>query len=414
MFLGHLPWNCVFCPGPAYPGLGPQALATGSVTGNAFAAGQPIYSGYGPEGDFFSIDPHMRTPYIQNFNLNFQQQLGSRTVLQAGYVGSKGTKLFQFLDINQPSQAQITAADLANGVSSYGVPRNYPNFFYINQEKSSANSFYHALQVSLRTSGWHGLTSQANFVWSHSIDTASDLEDFEPNQAQPQNSTNPAGDRGNSSFDIRRRFTWNFTYQLPKMDGSLSKLKNGWGVDGVLNLQDGQPWQLNYEFQGDYSGAGEGFDRPDQIGTPQYSNNPAQYLNLAAFAAPCTWDPTLNPGATDESNCVAGTRHFGNLGRNSLLGPSFKEFNFSVFKDTVLGERVTMTVRAEFFNLLNHPNFSNPLLPNFIGNIGSPDASTGRHSGYYALTATGDVGIGNPFLGGGGPRGVQFAAIFKF
>ena len=422
IFLGHLPWNCVFCPGPAYPGLGPQALATGSVATNSvtglavtpLAPGSPVYSGYGPEGDFFSVDPHMRTPYVQNFNLNFQQQLGNRTVLQLGYVGAKGTKLFQFLDINQPSQAQITAADLANGVTSYGVPRNYPNFFYINQEKSSANSIYNALQASLRTSGWHGLSSQANFVWSHSIDTASDLEDFEPNQAQPQDSTNPAGNRGDSSFDIRRRFTWNFTYQFPKMGGALSRLKNGWGLDGVLNLQDGQPWQLNYEFQGDYSGAGEGFDRPDVIATPQYSSNPAQYLNLAAFAAPCTWNPALDPGATDESNCVAGTRHFGSEGRNSLIAPSFKEFNFSVFKETALTEHVNMTLRAEFFNLLNHPNFSNPLLPNFIGDAGAPDAATGRNSGYYQLTATGDVGIGNPFLGGGGPRGVQFAAIFKF
>ncbi len=296
MFLGHLPWNCVFCPGPAYPGLGSQALATGSVatdpnTGVAvvpLTAGQPVYTGYGPEGDFFAVDPKMRTPYIQNFNLNFQQQLGSKNVLQVGYVGSKGTKLFQFLDINQPTQAQITAADLACVPdptadppvfcpSGYGVPRTVaPNFFYLNQQKSSANSIYHALQVSLRTSGWHGLASQANFVWSHSIDNASDLEDFEPNQAQPQNSTNPAGDRGNSSFDIRRRFTWNFTYQLPKMGGAMPKLKNGWGLDGVVNLQDGQPWQLNYEFQGDYSGAGEGFDRPDQISTPQYSpGNPA-------------------------------------------------------------------------------------------------------------------------------------------
>ena len=415
MFLGHLPWNCVFCPGPAYPGLGSQALATGSVSGGALAAGTPVYSGYGPEGDFFAVDPKMRTPYIQNFNLNLQQQIGSKTVLQLGYVGSIGTKLFQFLDINQPSQAEITAADLANGVTSYGTPRKYPNFFYLNQEKSAANSNYHALQASLRTSGWHGLTSQANFVWSHSIDNASDLEDFEPNQAQPQNSTNPAGDRGNSSFDIRRRFTWNFTYQLPKMGGALSRLKNGWGIDGVLNLQDGQPWQLNYEFQGDYSGAGEGFDRPDQISTPRYSpHNPSQYLNLASFAAPCSWNPLLNPGATDQSNCIAGTRHFGNLGRNSLAGPSFKEFNFSVFKDTVLAEHVTLQLRAEFFNLLNHPNFSNPLLPNFIGNIGAPDAATGQHSGYYALTATGDVGIGNPFLGGGGPRGVQFAAKVTF
>jgi len=413
MFLGHFPWNCVFCPGPAYPGAGPQALATGSPVGQ-IVKDQPVFTGYGPEGDFFSVDPHMRTPYVQNFNLNLQQQLGNRIVAQIGYVGSVGTKLFHFLDINQPSQAQITASDLANGVVG-DVPRQYSGLFYINQEQSSSNSNYHSLQASLRTSGWHGLSSQANFVWSHAIDTASDLEEFLPNQAQPQDSTTPAAERGNSSYDIRRRFTWNFTYQFPKMGGEWSKLKNGWGFDGVVTLQDGQPWHLNYEFEGDYSGAGEGFDRPDLIGTPVYSpGNPAQYLNLSAFAAPCTWDPTLDPGATDETNCVAGTRHFGSEGRNSLRGPSFKEFNFSVFKDTAITERVNLQMRAEFFNLLNHPNFANPAMPNFIADIGSPDPATGQHSGYYAITATGDVGIGNPFLGGGGPRGIQFAAKITF
>ncbi|MGO8793951.1 MAG: carboxypeptidase regulatory-like domain-containing protein [Candidatus Sulfotelmatobacter sp.] len=418
MFLGHLPWNCVFCPGPAYPGLGPNALVTGSVTGNVLTAGVPVYSGYGPEGDFFFVDPHMRTPYIQNFNLNFQQQLGGRMVLQFGYVGSIGNKLFQFLDINQPSQAQITAADLAcDCINSYSVPRTVaPNFFYLNEERSSANSNYHSLQASLHTNSWHGLTSQANFVWSHAIDDASDLEDFQPNEAQPTNSTNPGGDRGNSSYDIRRRFTWNFAYQFPKLGGSMQKLKNGWGLDGILNLQDGQPWHLNYEFEGEYSGSGEGFDRPDQIAPAQYNtSNPAEYLSLTSFAAPCTFGNPNNDGTADETNCIPGTRHFGSEGRNSLRGPSFKEFNFSVFKDTSLAEHVTMTLRAEFFNLLNHPNFVNPFLPNFIADIGAPNAGNGYAPGsYFPITATGDVGIGNPFLGGGGPRGVQFAAIFKF
>ena len=423
MFLGHLPWNCVFCPGPAYPGLGPQALVTGSAVGQ-IVAGQPVYTGYAPEGDFFSVDPHMRTPYVQNFNLNIQQQLGNKIVAQIGYVGSKGTKLFQFLDINQPTQATITAADLAcvpdqaagdYCPSGYGVPRNHANFFYINQEKSAANSVYNSLQASLRASAWHGLSSQANLVWSHSIDDASDLEDFEPNESQPTNSTNPAGDRGNSSFDIRRRFAWNFTYQLPKFGGNFARLKNGWGFDGIVTLQDGQPWHLNYEFQGDYSGSGEGFDRPDVTAPLQYSSNPAQYLNLSSFAAPCTWgNPQGNDGSPDETNCVPGTRHFGSEGRNSLKGPSFKEFNYSVFKDTAITERMTLQLRADFFNILNHPNFSNPFLPAFIADIGAPDALTGRNTGYYSLTATGDVGIGNPFLGGGGPRGVQLAAKITF
>jgi hypothetical protein len=419
MFLGHLPWNCAFCPGPAYPGLGPNALATGAVTSGAvLTASTPVYSGYGPEGDFFGVNPNMRTPYVQNFNLNVQQQLGSRAVLQVGYVGSKGTKLFQFLDINQPSQAQITAADLGcNCINSYSVPRRISsNFFYLNQEESSANSIYNALQASLKVNAWHGLSSQANMVWSHSIDTASDLEDFEPNEAQPQNSTFPAGDRGNSSFDIRRRFTWNFTYQFPKAHGGgMAKLTDGWGLDGILNLQDGQPWHLNYEFEGDYSGAGNGYDRPDVIAPLQYNfTDPLHYLNLTSFAAPCTWGNPNNDGTADETNCIPGTRHFGSLGRNSLKGPSFKEFNFSLFKDTHLTEKLNMQLRAEFFNIFNHPNFSNPFLPNFIADVGSPDAATGRHSGYYTLSATGDVGIGNPFLGGGGPRGLQFAAILKF
>jgi hypothetical protein len=439
MFLAHLPWNCGFCPGPAYPGLGPNALATGSVTGNVITPGVPVYSNYGPEGDFFTIDPHMRTPYIQNFNLNFQQQIGSKATIQVGYVGSIGTKLFQFLDINQPSQAQITAYDSGPSCAGFtfpncpiagydnggSVPRTVaPNFYYLNQEQSSANSNYHSLQASLHTNGWHGLTSQANFVWSHAIDDASDLEDFEPNEAQPTNSTNPGGDRGNSSYDIRRRFTLNFTYQFPKMGGSMQKLKNGWGLDGILNLQDGQPWHLNYEFEGDYSGAGEGFDRPDEISTPHYNtSNPNDYLDLSAFAAPCTFgNTTAVPGSNGDSNCLSGTRHFGTEGRNSLKGPSFKEFNFSVFKDTAISERLTMSLRAEFFNILNHPNFTNPFLPNFIADIGAPNAVNGADNftggyapqTYYPIQATGDVGIGNPFLGGGGPRGVQFAAIFKF
>jgi hypothetical protein len=251
-------------------------------------------------------------------------------------------------------------------------------------------------------------------VWSHSIDDASDLEDFEPNESQPTNSMNPAGDRGNSSFDIRRRFTWNFTYQFPDWGGKRSRLGAGWGFDGVVSLQDGQPWHLNYEFQGDYSGAGEGFDRPDVIAPLHYSSNPAQYLDLSSFAAPCAWGNPANDGTPDESNCIPGTRHFGSLGRNSLRGPSFKEFNYGLFKNTAVSERVTMQLRVDFFNILNHPNFSNPFLPNFIADIGAPDAATGRHTGFYPLQATGDVGIGNPFLGGGGPRGIQLAAKILF
>jgi hypothetical protein len=434
IFLGHIPYNCAFCPGPAYAGTGPAAISFAGLSGNTLSSG-PVFAAPSPLSDFFGVDPNIRTPYVQNFNLNVQQQVSSRVMLQIGYVGSKGTKLFRFRDINQPSQAQITAYDTSaaqcNGATlpncpiagfdgpdgnNFNVPRTaFPNLFYVNQEESTASSIYHALQTSLRISQWHGLSSQANFVWSHSIDNASDLEDFIPNAAQPNNSLAPQAERGNSNFDIRRRFTWNFGYEFPKIGGSLAKLKNGWGIDGTASLQDGQPFTLNYNFEGDYSGSGEGFDRPDVTGAIRYGSAPFNFLDLGSFQVPCTFGNTTAISGSGDSNCLAGTRHFGNLGRNTLVGPSFKEFNFGISKNTPITERVNLQIRADFFNLFNHPNFANPELPNFIADPATNGLNAaGRGVGNLALTATGDVGIGNPFLGGGGPRGVQFAAKFTF
>jgi hypothetical protein len=430
IFLGHFPWNCGFCPGPAYAGVGPAAISKLPLTGGALDPNTPVYDGANASalGDFFGADPNMRTPYVQNFNLNVQQAVGGKAVFQIGYVGTRGTKLFRFRDINQPSQAAITAGDLNQCTGGMVAPnctilgfdddfaaidRPYPNLFYVNMQESKASSTYHALQTSLRANAWHGLSSQVNFVWSHSIDDASDSEDFIPNQAQPTNSLNPGAEKGNSSFDIRKRFTWNFAYELPKFGGGMQKLKNGWGFDGVVSLQDGQPFHLNYYFEGDYSGSGEGFDRPDVVGPIHYGSLPFTFLDLSAFAVPCSFGNTTATTSDGDSNCLSGTRHFGNLRRNSLRGPSFKEFNFSLFKNTAINERVNLAIRAEFFNILNHPNFSSPILPGFIADPGSPSAN-GQHSGSYALSTTGDVGIGNPFLGGGGPRGIQFSAQLKF
>jgi len=433
IFLGHVPYNCAFCPGPALTGTGPAPIGAAGLAGGALDPNLPVFSGFRPLSDFFAADPNLRTPYTQNFNLNLQQQLGGRAMLQVGYVGARGTKLFRFSDINQPSQAQITAFDSGpqcagftfpncpiggfdgpDGVN-FNVPRTaFPNFFYVNQSESSASSTYHALQTSLRVSSWHGLNSSVNFVWSHSIDDASDSEDFVPNAAQPNNSLAPHLERGNSNFDIRRRFTWNFGYEFPKMSGSWSRLRNGWGVDGVLNLQDGQPFQLNYNFEGDYSGSGEGFDRPDVVGPIRYGSGPFS-VDLSSFQVPCTFGNTTGFGEGGDSDCLAGSRHFGDLGRNSLRAPAFKEFNFSISKNTPITERVMLQIRAEFFNLLNHPNFANPNLPNFITDPANNGLdAAGRGIGFLPLTATGDVGIGNPFLGGGGPRGVQFAAKITF
>jgi hypothetical protein len=438
IFLGHLPYPAYYAPGPAYGNFGPDPINAASATGNTIQAMQPVYGtvGCSPECDIFAVDPKIKTPYMENFNINIQQQLTSKTTLQVGYVGSQGHRLFRFYDINQPTQAAITAADLACTpapcVADFGVPRPFGDggagAFYIFQEKATGKSNYNSLQVSFKVNSWRGINSTVNYVYSKSLDNSSDLEDFVVNAAQPQDSNNPQLEKGPSNFNIPQRLTWVFSYELPNRGGNMRRLKNGWGFDSTVSLQSGQPFTLNYNCEDDFSGGGDCFDRPDVVGPIVYhKHDPANFLDLTAFAMPCTNNGTISGLATD---CVPGTRHYGDLGRNSLVGPTYKQWDFALYKDTAVTERVKVQLRAEFFNLLNHPNFSSPLLPNFIAdpasNLGTcgcgfQAGANGREvgtvtpaGGGYQLTATGDVGIGNPFLGGGGPRGIQLALKFSF
>ncbi len=116
MFLGHLPYPAYYAPGPAYGNFGPKPINAASAVGgiiNPSDTMTPVYGDVGcsPECDIFAVDPHLKTPYMENYNINIQQQLTNKTTLQIGYVGSQGHRLFRFYDINQPTQAAITAAD---------------------------------------------------------------------------------------------------------------------------------------------------------------------------------------------------------------------------------------------------------------------------------------------------------------
>lgn len=451
IFLGHLPYPAFYAPGPAYGNFGLRPI-TGAALNPASATITPGVPLYGPsdcsvvECDIFAVDPHIKTPYMENYNINIQQQLSNNVVLQVGYVGSQGHRLFRFYDINQPTPQAIFAADCPNTpvsqigqpctadpgatIADFGAPRVFGSggvgAFYIFQQKSTGKSNYNSLQTSLRVSSWHGLTSNLNFVWSKSLDSSSDGEDFVVNAAQPQDSTNPQREYGPSNFNISKRFTWIVAYELPNMGGHMQRLKNGWGLDSTVTLQTGQPFTLNFNAEDDFSGSAEGYDRPDVVGPIKYDyHHPGNFLDLSAFAMPCTVAPGSSSGFA--SDCLPGTRHFGNLGRNALVGPPYRQWDVALYKNTAITERVTMQFRVEFFNILNHPNFSSPLLPAFIADPASnvnPFNSCGcgfRNAGTrevgngaYQLTATGDVGVGNPFLGGGGPRGIQLAAKFTF
>jgi hypothetical protein len=377
----------------------------------------------------------MHTPYVYNYNLNIQQQLFRNTVLQLGYVGSAGRHLFRFRDINQPTQAQIDAVDLACGSIQdpilRGSPSTCPGFttfpgfttplgslapnvpFYVNNLETTATSNYNSLQVSLTQRNWHGWMHQIAYTYSHSIDTASDGQDYVPNAAQPNDSTNVASNKGNSNFDVRQRFVWSAEYDFPKWS-ALGRMGDGWAASSVLTLMSGHPFSLNYAFEDDYDGSGEFFGRPDVV-APVHTNpgNPTQFLDLSSFATPCTMQAPFD-GFAD--SCVPGTRHFGNLGRNSILGPDYRNWDLAILKTTAITERWKILFRADFYNVTNHPNFASPLLPSFIADaaFNGIDGSTGRGLGFLPITQTSDVGLGNPFLGGGGPRSIQLALKLMF
>jgi len=449
MTLGHLPYPTFYAPGPAYNNIGPDPVqmaninpvAVDPITG-VYIPGTALYGtpGCTVECDIFSFDRNIKTPYLENYNVNIQQQLANKVTLQVGYVGSQGHRLLRFFDINQPSQATITSSDLGcSCINDVSVPRNYgtpAGAFYIFQQNTTGKSNYNSLQTSLHVNGYHGFMSIVNYVWSKSLDNSSDGEDFIVNAAQPQDSNSPQREYGPSNFNVPQRFVWIAGYQLPAMGGSWQKVKNGWGADSTTTLQSGQPFTLNYNFEDDYSGGGDGFDRPDVVGPIVYNkSNPANFLQLSSFAMPCTVNVTQSSLSGFASDCVPGTRHYGSLGRNSLSGPTYKQWDLAIYKNTAITERLSVQLRADFFNILNHPNFANPELPAFIADPASnlalpanppsplpPGCGCGFHvngnrevgNGAYQIVATGDVGVGNPFLGGGGPRGIQLAAKFTF
>lgn len=387
-FVGQLPWN-TFNPGPAY-----NDIEFSFSTADVLAPGAPVFPDESfSASDVFTVDRNLRTPYIHQYSANIQQEVGPRMAVQVGYVGSIGRSLFRYRDINQ--------LDPATGEAPF------PDFVYINHFESTARSRYNGLQASLRLRDWHGLTSTVNYTLSKSMDNASDGQDYVPNASQPDDSRNPDAEWAPSNFDARHRFTWYFTWDLTRGDAG-SWLASGWSLNGVVTMSTGQPININYLFEDDYNGSGEYFGRPDLVGDPfEGTGGPDRFLNLAAFAAPCT--------PNGEGGC-AGGQHFGNLPRNAYYGPGYGNIDLSVVKTTALRGRARLQLRLDVFNLVNRTNYANPLLPNFAIDFlqNGIDPATNRGIGFLPLTATPDVAGGNPFLGGGGPRAVQLAAKVLF
>lgn len=344
----------------------------GTETGPVFTP--TVYS-----QSIFVTDPNLRTPYVQSWNLNIQREVSRALALEIGYVGSKGTRLTRLYDANQGRD--------------YGINNPaYPQWGAVDVFSGGANSTYHGLQSTVRLQRFHGFSGFSTYTWSKSLDSASDGINFNfANAAFPQDSTNLRAEKGPSTFDTRHRWTTAINYELPEAHFLPHVLAAGWQANSIITVQSGRPINVltdaggvNYNYT----------QRPDLVPgvNPILSNwTPSTgYLNPAAFAYPAM--TTTDPNG-----------YFGNLGRDQIFGPGFWNLDFSLTKNFQLRERLMLQFRSEFFNIFNHPNFALP------SNVVSPGSSTAG-----LITQTPDVAQGNPGLGGGGPRVMQFGLRLQF
>jgi hypothetical protein len=383
--------------------------------------------------DILGVTRHLRTPYVVSWNANIQQAIGSTTSVQIGYVGNAGIKLYSVRDINQVNQANDDGSEQFGRPFTFDCPAPigggaggpcFPFLGFVNFLQNGYHSSYNGLQITATQRVWHGLNFLAGYTWSHSIDDATNNRSL-----SPQNSLRPDLERGSSDFDLRQRFTLALTYALPSIKSKLQLLE-GWQVNSIVTLQTGTPYSVvdGIQVGDDISLTGEFNDRWDFFGNPNdFKAIPtgipffpgttngnclakAQALDAGNPAQPFTSSlGTFGCYAKGSSIMIpppVGT--FGTMGRNLFRGPGFHNWDFSLVKDTRLGERVKMELRAEFFNILNHPQFANPEASTLLNEDPSVPGAFG------ASSATPDVGAANPVIGTGGPRNIQLGLKFIF
>jgi hypothetical protein len=331
----------------------------------------------------FTLDPNLVTPYVSQRHLSTQYQLPSDTLLEVTYAGSKGTKLYAFLNGNQIAPSNVPGAASA---PRRPIPAINAAISLFN---STANSEYDSLQVRVEKRFSQGLSFLAAYTYGHSLDEASNANLGSQNNDGYRWYLHPEWEHGNSDFDIRHRFALSYIYELPfgrgkhfagNASGIAEQFVGGWQVGGITTASTGT-W---FTITGSGTSAGaqsDGQQRPDQISNPNSGTPcvPGTFFNTCAFQPPAIGS-------------------FGNTGRNTLRAPGLQIWDFSLFKNFHLTESKRLEFRSEFFNLPNHANLllakSGPQTSNNSTTFGTPQ--------FGFLTAA------------RAPRQIQFALKFYF
>jgi len=334
-------------------------------------AAPPAFRATPPVDNIVIADPHLKLPRSRQWNMTIEQSLGSRQMLSATYLGAMGRDLLRVTQL-------------------VGVN---PNFQFVSLTDNSATSDYRALQLKLERRLSHGVQAMASYTWSHSIDDAS--TDAFANYLNTPGTNEAKSDRGDSDFDIRHAFTTGATYVLPPLasNGVAHALVSGWSVDAVVVARSAPPVDVVGNIN---VAAGTALrsrpniipDVPLELFGNQYPGG--KIFNAAAFVA-------APPG------------HQGNFGRNVLRGFGAAQADLAVQRRFRVTDKVAVRFRAEFFNLLNKPNFGSP---NF--DLSSPLFGRSTQTLANSLGSGGANGGFSPLYQIGGPRSTQLALRLEF
>jgi hypothetical protein len=327
----------------------------------------PSLAPVGSTRSAFKVDA--RDSYALNWNLNVQRQVGQDTLIEVAYVGSRGRQLVLKTDQNQ--------APPVVGVTDQNLNRPYadvsPLLRTVGTVETSGTLDYHALLVKVQRRFANGFSFLNAYTYGKTIDLASDND----GGVTLTNVYDPGYNRGPALYDVTHTLSSSWLYELPL--GRQSRL-GGWQVNGILYWRTGMPVTITQT--GTMLSTGVTENRPDRIGD-----------GTAA-------DPTVEQwfDATAFQQTADRTGTFGSAGRGILRGPGQFNIDLSVTKQTRFG-RFEVELRAEAFNLLNHPQFAQPNTQ-----FGSP--------GFGSITAM----LGNPACAACGTteRQVQFGAKLRF
>jgi hypothetical protein len=386
---------------------------------NVLSQGFPTTSLSDPNSpELYSLDPHLVTPYTQQWHLGLEYQLPADTVLEVSYAGSRGLKLFAFYNGNQavpvlgtdslPTAPRRPANDEAPGATGPCTLANPQNCnpaldTTIDTFRSNTQSNYDSLQVRLEKRYSHGLQYELAYTFAHALDNASSASLGSVNNGDFQDQRYPNQNYGNADFDVRQRLVFSYLYDLPfgrgrtfgkDASGVVNQIIGDWQMTGVLSAATGNYYTAtdinDVSVSGSDCGGTVGYycSRPARVGNPNTKPCiPGTLFNTCAFA-----DDNTNPGIVP-----LGT--FGNAGRNIIEGPGYTTWDTSLVKQFAITEQKHLEFRAEFFNVLNHVNY-------LFGQFGAISAEP-------TPLEMGQSGFGYP-LAARAPRQIQVALKFYF